>query len=664
MLGGERRRRAPAADGSLVNAFARAGRWHGVHSRPPQASGERPITSTVTGSAASSPVPPRAPGIQCAKAASTAAVVGVAVGPSSAVRAGVGLGPVTDTGGTPPTGSGLRPRIHRSRAFGSIVTTALEASASPSPKRYPLTSVIGSQSVCTTPAGSAVVRIREASPPWNPKIACQSSPTPIRVAPSPPGPGPFGVVRACTKAAWAGFTSWYSSTITWRQGSRSGRRRAASVASRSLGFAATYSEPERGRRCWQQRTGETPAEKRAAQQALYGNRRRIRGDRGRGSPATSRGAGGAAVRAPGTRPAVLRRVWVRGHENVRKRVLIQAAGCNLGLLRRLTGVGTPRSLQGRALSALLGLIGRLDACCARRLGQPRGESRLTTKRDYQVALSFAGEQRRYVEEVARHLTARSIAVFYDGFEQVWLWGRDGVETFHEVFSEKAKHVVMFISAEYVNKPWTRVERKAALSRMIREEAEYVLPVRFDDTAVPGLPDTVQYLRAIKYSPAELAALIAERLGVAPFAGKASDVPPPRMTSPVGEVVFDYSNFNGRYIIGSGTAEFETKWTKASNRSIHIYNDPKSINGVALDPSATSISEVTKGGTLDFTSGTRTPKTGQIVVLRNRNRFYAALHVLEIKDDTRGDVIDELRFRFAIQADGSDNFARFRDVFKE
>ena len=41
VLGGERRRRAPAADGSLVNAFARAGRSHGVHSRPPQASGDQ-----------------------------------------------------------------------------------------------------------------------------------------------------------------------------------------------------------------------------------------------------------------------------------------------------------------------------------------------------------------------------------------------------------------------------------------------------------------------------------------------------------------------------------------------------------------------------------------------------------------------------------------------
>ena len=61
-----------------------------------------------------------------------------------------------------------------------------------------------------------------------------------------------------------------------------------------------------------------------------------------------------------------RRVWVRGHENVRKRVLIQAAGCNLGLLlRRLTGVGTPRSLQGRALSAICGLIGRLTGLWGR-----------------------------------------------------------------------------------------------------------------------------------------------------------------------------------------------------------------------------------------------------------------------------------------------------------
>ena len=60
----------------------------------------------------------------------------------------MGLAPVTDTSGTPPTGSGPRPRTRRSRAFGSIVTMAREASASPCRKRYPLTRRdIGSQSV-------------------------------------------------------------------------------------------------------------------------------------------------------------------------------------------------------------------------------------------------------------------------------------------------------------------------------------------------------------------------------------------------------------------------------------------------------------------------------------------------------------------------------------
>ena len=132
------------------------------------------------------------------------------------------------------------------------------------------------------------------------------------------------------------------------------------VALEEIGIRSYVSEPERGQRCWQdKKTGETPPEKRAAQRALYGNRRRIRGARGR---RLQRGRSELVERpfAHQYETGGLRRVWVRGHDNVRKRVLIQAAGCNIGLLlRRLTGVGTPRSLQGRALSAIYGLIGRL-----------------------------------------------------------------------------------------------------------------------------------------------------------------------------------------------------------------------------------------------------------------------------------------------------------------
>ena len=127
-----------------------------------------------------------------------------------------------------------------------------------------------------------------------------------------------------------------------------------------VGVRSHLSEPERGRRCWQdKRTAEKPPEKAAAQKALCGNRRRVRGRRGR---RLQRRRGEVVERtfAHMYETGGLRRVWVHGHDNVRKRVLLQAAACNIGLLlRSQTGVGTPRSLQGRAVSAICRRIGRL-----------------------------------------------------------------------------------------------------------------------------------------------------------------------------------------------------------------------------------------------------------------------------------------------------------------
>ena len=59
----------------------------------------------------------------------------------------------------------------------------------------------------------------------------------------------------------------------------------------------------------------------------------------------------------------MRHVHLRGHPNILKRLLVHVCGFNLGLLmRQLTGVGTPRSLQGRAAAAFGELIGLLAGC--------------------------------------------------------------------------------------------------------------------------------------------------------------------------------------------------------------------------------------------------------------------------------------------------------------
>ena len=115
----------------------------------------------------------------------------------------------------------------------------------------------------------------------------------------------------------------------------------------ALALPTYIAEPDRGRRHWTRQP--------AARDAVYANRRRIRGPRGlallrRRSEYLERP--NAHVYDTGG----LRRTHLRGHLNILKRLLIHIGGFHLGLLMRtLVGIGTPRGLQGRlaAVQALL-----------------------------------------------------------------------------------------------------------------------------------------------------------------------------------------------------------------------------------------------------------------------------------------------------------------------
>lgn len=131
--------------------------------------------------------------------------------------------------------------------------------------------------------------------------------------------------------------------------------------------------------------------------------------------------------------------------------------------------------------------------------------------DYDVALSFAGEDREYVDQVAGYLRSDGVCVFYDKYEQVDLWGKDLYEHLSDVYQDKARYTIMFVSRNYSEKLWPRHERRNAQARAFRESQEYILPARFDDTEVPGLPSTVGYLDLRNMSPERLAATICEKL---------------------------------------------------------------------------------------------------------------------------------------------------------
>jgi len=124
----------------------------------------------------------------------------------------------------------------------------------------------------------------------------------------------------------------------------------------------------------------------------------------------------------------------------------------------------------------------------------------------------------------------------------------------------------------------------------------------------------------------------------------------------GRVSFDYSSNNQKFVIGSGLFLFETQWSKADKTSIHAYSDSETIEAIALAKGHSEIDSIQTVDSFDFTSRTRMPQRGQIIIWRNKNGFFAATKVIEIKDDTRGDDQDELTFEFVIQPGGGADFS--------
>jgi transposase len=128
------------------------------------------------------------------------------------------------------------------------------------------------------------------------------------------------------------------------------------AAREQVGIRTYISEPKRGRRNWQGKAAEKAA--------VYGNRRRLRGERGK-QLLRRRGELIERSFAHCYETGGLRRTHLRGHRNILKRLLVHVAGFNLGLvMRELFGIGKPRVLQGLR-AVLLRLIRALRAASTR-----------------------------------------------------------------------------------------------------------------------------------------------------------------------------------------------------------------------------------------------------------------------------------------------------------
>lgn len=112
---------------------------------------------------------------------------------------------------------------------------------------------------------------------------------------------------------------------------------------------------------------------------------------------------------------------------------------------------------------------------------------------YDIAISFAGEDRPVAEKFASLLVTKGFNVFYDEYERANLWGKDLYVHLSKIYKDESKYCLMLISEHYAKKQWTNHERKAAQARAITENREYILPLRLDDAQVDGILDTVVFM---------------------------------------------------------------------------------------------------------------------------------------------------------------------------
>ena len=135
---------------------------------------------------------------------------------------------------------------------------------------------------------------------------------------------------------------------------------------------------------------------------------------------------------------------------------------------------------------------------------------------YDLAFSFAGEHRDYVEQTKNACERLGLKVFYDRDKNNEWWGKNFIAEQRRIYGALTRYFVPFISTEYLAKPIPFDEFQAAMMTAVKRGDGYILPVLIGDVQVPPelIHPHIHYLRTEHYSPADLAYEMQQRVGSA------------------------------------------------------------------------------------------------------------------------------------------------------
>ena len=155
-------------------------------------------------------------------------------------------------------------------------------------------------------------------------------------------------------------------------------------------------------------------------------------------------------------------------------------------------------------------VGTSDTKSAKPPGQPPA---VASQKRFDVALSFPGEKRDFVAEVAEQL-ARTLGwerVFYDKFFEAELARPDLDTHLQTIYHDQSELIVVFLCKEYEQKDWCGLELRA-IRDLIKKRQAHIMPFRFDDTEISGFFTIDGYIDLRRRTPSETATLILNRLG--------------------------------------------------------------------------------------------------------------------------------------------------------
>jgi hypothetical protein len=141
--------------------------------------------------------------------------------------------------------------------------------------------------------------------------------------------------------------------------------------------------------------------------------------------------------------------------------------------------------------------------------------KLTMAKRFRIALTFAGENRKLVEEIAQILATLfgRDSILYDKFHEAEFASPDLAFILPDLYKNESDLVVLVFCDDYENKQWCKLEWRAIYFLIMNMKDQDIMLMRFNRLEPVGLHGLAGFIELDDLSPAQIAGLILERLAL-------------------------------------------------------------------------------------------------------------------------------------------------------